>query len=166
MIKKVILYLFLLPAVSLFMTCGGDSSSDDETEDVTRLRVTLRYDGDKIAADSWIGIALNREDELVNTGGYFLPDPSVYPCSVEMQSDPVKGTTYTVTMPPIPVAEAYIFVFLNVDGKGMSPASGDPYIFYDNKSGQATVSEADLVIFAEGEDNAVTVTFDDTYFYP
>jgi hypothetical protein len=165
MIKKVLLYVLLLPSISLFMTCGG-GSGDDESGPVTRLSVTVTYNGNQtILPGGYIGVALNKTTELVNSGGFTLPDSTVMPSSVGQQKDPVKGTPYVIELTSIPVTEVYVFVYLNTDGLDWKPASGEPYIMHNNKSG-AIGQEADLITLIEGQDNEITVTFDDSYSYP
>ena len=164
MFKKISFLLLAFPLFFMFPGCSDDGG-DDEAGPVTKLKVHVTYNGVKtIHAGGYIGVALNKSNELVNNNGYMLPDNTKMPY-VGSQRDPVKGTPYVVTITSIPITEGYLFVYLNGDGADYKPVTGQSYIMYNNKSG-AVGNEADLITLVEGEDNEVTVIFDDAYPYP
>jgi hypothetical protein len=93
--KRLVLYFLLLPVIILFYNFGG-GTGDGESGPVTRLLVSVTYNGDLVGTGVYIGVALNKTDELVASGGFTLPGSTVMPSSAGHQKNSVKGTEYVV----------------------------------------------------------------------
>lgn len=164
MLKKILLCMVIVPLLAVFPVCSDDGG-DDETADVTKLAVTVTYTGDADYSNANLGVSVCSTDGLVETGGVLVPKSDAMPAAVGSHEGIEKDTPVVVTLTSISVSEGYVFVSIDADDSGHVPNTGDPYIYYNDKSGE-TGEDPDVVPITEGITNEISVVIDGTHLFP